>query len=341
MKKFYQLSFFMLLSIYTYAQVYVNSGDYDWETDFLLYNATSQISVLCDATKTDLDKTFSELLIDDIFKVTGKRPELKHTIERIKGNVIIVGTIGNSKLIDALSQSGRTDADSLKGKWERFIIKTIDNPFKGIKKALVIAGSDKRGTAYGALSLSEAIGVSPWYYWSDVHVKKKDVLFIKDIDYLSKTPSVKYRGIFLNDEDWGLHTWAKNNIDTDVASIGPKTYEKVFELVLRLKGNTVAPAMHECTKAFYTVKGNMEMADKYGIMITTSHCEPLLYNNASEWKEEINGEWDYMNNKTEIDRVLDERVKLAHKYDNIYTIALRGKHDKAMKGGKTEKKFSC
>ena len=140
----------------------------------------------------------------------------------------------------------------------------------------------------------------------------------------------------MNDEDWGLHPWASKNIDKQLGDIGQKTYEKVFELMLRLKGNMVAPAMHECTKAFYTVPGNMEMADQYGIMITTSHCEPLLYNNASEWDKQTQGEWNYVTNRKEIDKVLEERVKQACRNENIYTIALRGLHDEKMKGTSDE-----
>ena len=213
----------------------------------------------------------------------------------------------------------------------------MENPFEGVDKALVIAGSDKRGTAYGITTVCKAIGVSPWHFWSDVPVKKQSQLYLQKTNYISKSPSVKYRGIFINDEDWGLHPWAGKNMDKTVGDIGPNTYEKVFELMLRLKANMVAPAMHECTKAFYTVAGNMETADKYGIMMTTSHCEPLMYNNASEWDEKVHGEWDYRTNRSEIDKVLDERVAQAGKKENIYTIALRGKHDSGMKGSMEEK----
>ena len=156
---------------------------------------------------------------------------------------------------------------------------------------------------------------------------------------MSHPPSVKYRGIFLNDEDWGLHPWAGKTFDPEFGDIGPKTYEKIFELLLRLKCNMVAPAMHSCTKAFFTVPGNMEMADTYGIMITTSHCEPLLYNNASEWDKQKQGEWNYVTNKKEIIRVLDQRVKKTAAFENIYTIALRGMHDEGMLGVTEDQKL--
>ncbi|MEO0216479.1 MAG: glycosyl hydrolase 115 family protein, partial [candidate division WOR-3 bacterium] len=200
-------------------------------------------------------------------------------------------------------------------------------------KALVIAGSDRRGTAYGVFTLSEAIGVSPWYWWADVPVKKSPELYLNEIDYISKSPSIKYRGIFINDEDWGLKPWASYNYEKDLGDIGPKTYAIVYELLLRLKGNMLAPAMHSCTGPFYSYPDNKVVADEYGIIITTSHCEPLLFNNASkiEWDVERDGDWNYVTNKMTILRKLDNRVKEACPYENIYTMGMRGLHDEGMR----------
>lgn len=146
-----------------------------------------------------------------------------------------------------------------------------------------MAGSDRRGTAYGVFSISEAIGVSPWYWWADVPVVHRDAVFV-EANYVSDTPSIKYRGIFINDEDWGMKPWASKNFEKELNDIGPKTYAKVCELILRLKGNMLAPAMHTCTGAFYSHPDSKKVADEYGILITTSHCEPLLFNNASTWE---------------------------------------------------------
>ncbi len=293
-----------------------------------------------DESDFEVVKISADLLKNDIGLVTGRKPEIILEQKQFGPHIIIVGTIGKNKTINDLISSGKLNINAIKGQWERFLIKSIKNPFPGVSHALVIAGSDKRGTAYGVFSLSEAIGVSPWYYWADVPVKKKNALFVNTEEFISKAPTVKYRGIFLNDEDWGLHPWASKNIDPQVGDIGPNTYAKVFELLLRLKANMVAPAMHECTKAFFTVPGNMEMADKYGILMTTSHCEPLLYNNASEWDKKKQGEWNYVTNKSEINNALEKRVKQAHVNDNIYTIALRGLHDEGMKGGSDEEKLN-
>src|SRR5690606_19386839 len=139
------------------------------------------------------------------------------------------------------------NVDSVKDQWERYTIQLVNKPFPNVKKALVIAGSDRRGTAYGLFSISETIGVSPWYFWADVPVKKRKSLNLTVNSFTSKSPTVKYRGIFINDEDWGLLRWAKSTFDPELKDIGPKTYAKVFELLLRLKANYLCPAMHEAS----------------------------------------------------------------------------------------------
>ena len=141
-----------------------------------------------------------------------------------------------------------------------------------MKKALVIVGSDRRATAYGILELSRKMGVSAWEWWADVQPAKRQTI---SLDIETKTygsPSVKYRGLFLNDEDWGLQPWAAKTFEPETGDIGPKTYAKIFELMLRLRANTIWPAMHGCTKAFYTIDGNAQAADDYAIVVGTSHC---------------------------------------------------------------------
>ncbi len=337
MKKFFFIA--LLLPQVLFAQIQIIHQSAENDDCFTIVNQKISASIYFDTTDYEVVHKTAQLFASDIEMISNKKPLILTDSKKLKGNIIIVGTIGKNKLIDRLIVEKRLIVDSIQNQWERFIIQTIDKPFKGVKKALVIAGSDRRGTSYGAFTLSEKLGVSPWYWWADVPVNKSKELYIKNTSHTSKAPSVKYRGIFLNDEDWGLHPWAAKNIDPEVGDIGPKTYEKIFELLLRLKANMVAPAMHECTKAFYTVPGNMEMADAYGIMVTTSHCEPLLYNNASEWNKKTQGEWNYATNKAQIVEVLDNRVKQTYKNDNIYTIALRGMHDEGMKGGSDNDKL--
>ncbi len=287
------------------------------------------------AIYTDMDDaevvhTVAEHFAQDVERVASHLPTLRDIDDELSEYMIIIGSIGQNKLIDQLIADKKLNVSTIKGAWERYQVSTISRPFEGVKKALVIVGSDRRGTAYGVFSLSEAIGVSPWYYWADVPVTPKKEIHLKDINYNSKAPSVKYRGIFLNDEDWGLKPWASALMDPQINDIGPNTYTKVFELVLRLKGNIVAPAMHECTGAFFKYPENKIVADRYAIMMTSSHAEPLLYNNTTEWHQLINGNWDYVENKEEVLNAMDSRVAEASSYENVYTVGMRGIHDTGM-----------
>lgn len=277
-----------------------------------------------------------KLFVSDVKQVTGNMLMAQDSLPK-SGDIVMIGSIGKSKWIDRLIDEKKLDVSKIKDEWERFLITTVENPFEGVGKALVIAGSDRRGTAYGVFSVSEAIGVSPWYWWADVPVTHHDKLFVK-ADYTSDSPSIKYRGIFINDEDWGLKPWSEKNFEKELGDIGPKTYAKVCELILRLKGNMLAPAMHTCTGAFYSYPENKVVADEYGIMITTSHCEPLLFNNASlrEWDSSKDGDWNYKTNRETIYNKLDSRVKEASPYENVYTLAMRGLHDAGMRGDFSE-----
>ncbi|MDE6768881.1 MAG: glycosyl hydrolase 115 family protein, partial [Muribaculaceae bacterium] len=280
----------------------------------------------------------AQMLADDLEKVTGTPS--KATAETLlpECDAIVVGTLGKSHIIDHLALGGYITLDSIKDQWERFIIKTIVLRGDGYSKRggkdrhlLVIVGSDRRGTAYGMTTLSRALGVDPWVWWGDVPVKQTPDVAVS-ADYLSTLPSVKYRGIFINDEDWGLLPWSAKNFEKELGDIGPKTYEKVCELLLRLKGNMFAPAMHSCTGAFYSHPESKVIADEYGIIVTTSHCEPMMFNNAalSEWDSKRDGEWDYGTNRDVIYNKFVNRLEEAAPYENIYTIGMRGVHDEAM-----------
>ena len=262
-----------------------------------------------------LVQQMATVLADDIERVCGVRPQV--ATRRGKGPCVLLGTAAHT---------GRHR--ELRGTWERYAIDTRGSD-------LVITGSDPRGLAYGVLHVSEGIGVSPWYWFADVPADKSNKrAFDYSENYVSASPTVKYRGIFINDEDWGLKTWAAQTYEQALGDIGPKTYDRVCELILRLRGNMLAPAMHSCTGAFYSHPESQLMAHKWGIMITTSHCEPLLFNNAapSEWDKERDGEWNYETNSTTILRKLDDRIRQTAQYDNIYTMGMRGLHDEAMKG---------
>ena len=247
---------------------------------------------------------------------------------------IIVGTYGSKSIRQLIAKGVLKDKD-LRGRWESYVISITNEK----QPRLVIAGSDKRGTIYGIYDVSQRIGVSPWYWWADVPVAQNPDAAVECDYYASGEPSVKYRGIFINDEDWGLKPWAAKTFEKELGDIGPKTYAKVCELLLRLKANMLAPAMHSCTGAFYSHPESQQVADAYGIMITTSHCEPLLFNNAaeSEWNKQRDGEWNYETNSATILKKLDDRIRDTKAFDNIYTMGLRGLHDEAMKGSTNPK----
>lgn len=294
----------------------------------IMYDAVSEPSVVGTAVG---------LLASDIEKVTGKCPSVSGngSVTASCRYAVIAGTLGHSSLIDELVRDGKIDVSSISGDWERYAVRLVEAPLKGVRRALVVVGSDRRGTAYGLLSLSRAIGVSPWYWWMDAPVEHRNSICLSVNAYDAATPSVKYRGIFINDEDWGLLRWAKKNFEKERGNIGPKTYEKVCELLLRLNANMLAPAMHEASTAFYQIPQNKEIADRYGIIITASHCEPLLLNTASEWHKDRYGDWNYNTNSERIDSVLNARVVETSPYENAYVIALRGLHDRAMSGAES------
>jgi hypothetical protein len=335
MKQF--LFVLMLIPNLVFAQVVVYKQAQKSKSDFPITREKAVTSVCYDAADFVAVKKTARLFAEDVERVTDKMPAIVSSGSKLGEYAIIIGTIEKNQLIKELVKSKKLNVDAIRNQWECYTIKTIDNPFKGVKQALVIAGSDRRGTSYGTFSVSEAIGVSPWYWWADVPVQKSKILNIKAMDYASKSPSVKYRGIFINDEDWGLKPWSSKNYEKNLSDIGPKTYAQVCELLLRLKGNMFAPAMHTCTGAFYSHPESKVVADEYGIMITTSHCEPLLFNNAakSEWDTKVDGDWNYGTNKDMILKKLDNRVREASPYENIYTVGLRGLHDEGMRGNFT------
>lgn len=299
-------------------------------------------SIYIDPTDAEVVKIAAEAFSGDIELITSTKPRVISNNESLSDYPIIVGTLGQSVFIDKLATKGIIPAEKLKGKWETFVIAVVDKPFDGVKKALVIAGSDRRGTAFGVFEFSKMMGVSPLVWWADVLPEKRESLFVTRGELIAGPPSVKYRGIFLNDEDWGLQPWAAKHFDTDIKDIGPKTYAHIFELLLRLKANYIWPAMHSCTKAFYYYPENPKVADRYAILVGSSHCEPILRDNPFEWtmnfKNEYGkepGEWNYATNKAQIYKYWDDRAVQSANYESVYTIGMRNIHDSAMPGAKT------
>ena len=244
-----------------------------------------------------------------------------------RARYIIIGSL-QSEVIKPLIKQKLIDEKALKGKVEKYIMQTVQNPMPGVDEALVIVGSDKRGTIYGIYELSEQIGVSPWYDWADVPVKKQANLSIQRGSYTAGEPAVRYRGIFLNDEAPCLTTWVKNTFGTDFG--GHAFYEKVFELLLRLRANFMWPAMWGW--AFYADDDkNSALAHEMGIIMGTSHHEPMARNH-QEWARHRGefGEWDYVKNQEVIDKFFREGIRRSKDNEDLITIGMRGDGDTAM-----------
>ncbi len=206
------------------------------------------------------------------------------------------------------------------------------------KGQIVVQGHNGRGTAYGILELSRMAGVSPWVWWGDVVPERRDRLTIDSRFVMEHTPSVTYRGIFINDEDWSTRNWAWKHYEPSeqFGAIGPKTYKAIFQLLLRLRANTIWPAMHPGTPGFFTIKGNKEMADSCGILIGSSHCEPLLRNNVDEWDVKERGPYNYITNREEVKRYWTERLQQVKGSEELFTLGMRGIHDGSMEGVSTQ-----
>jgi len=276
-------------------------------------------------------------LAEDFARVTGTKPEVENNFPNTEKISVLVGTLGKSEIIDRLAAEGKLETNGVSGAWESYVLQIVNNPAPGVARGLVIAGSDRRGTIYGIYQLSEMISVSPWNWWADVPVKKNNLLALRGDFFQQLPPAVKYRGIFLNDEDWGLRPWASKTFAPKDGNIGPKTYAKVFELLLRLNANYLWPAMHPGTTAFNSFPDDAKIANEYGIVMGSSHCEQMLRNNVSEWDEKNNGEYNFVTNPDGVLKYWEQRVRENGKFENTYTVGMRGIHDGGMPGGGTQR----
>ena len=264
----------------------------------------------------------------DVERVTGVKPALSTNGSPEGKLAVIIGTVGKSPLIDDLVKSGKINTDAISGKWESFIITTVANPLPGVDQALVIAGSDKRGTIYGIYEISEQIGVSPWYWWADVPAKHHENLFIKAGTYVQGPPVVKYRGIFINDEAPAFSGWAA----AKYGGVNRGVYTNMFELLLRLRANFLWPAMWN--NAFNEDDTNdPALADEYGIVMGTSHHEPMI-RAQKEWDRHRNqygnGQWNYLTNEKGLKQFWTDGIERNKNYESIVTVGMRGDGDMAM-----------
>ena len=275
-----------------------------------------------DKQESPVVHTALEIFCSDYAKVFGDSC-------RVVGNAakLLVGTVGVSQVVEQLPIRTK----KLKRLSQGFLIKVLDDG------TLVVVGSDAHGTAYGLMELSRLIGVSPWEWWADVTPERQENFVLHKGYETLQSPSVEYRGIFINDEDWGLMPWSYRTYEQGHPKgvIGPMTHERVFELMLRLRVNLFWPAMHECTHPFFLTEGNREVAACYGIYIGGSHCEPMASSTAGEWPLRGNGAYDYVNNADAVRDFWQQRVREVAGQEVIYTVGMRGVHDGKMQGAKT------
>jgi hypothetical protein len=308
MKKFVTALTVSLLAICSYAQSII--VDQPTKETFALADA-----VICvDPNDYELIQRTALLLQQDIQMVTGKKLPLSASIP--KTPFILIGSSERSSLIKSLEKAGKLNSSSLKNKWEGYLVQSSAN-------SLIITGNNRRGVAYGVFEISRQLGVSPWYWWADVPVKKKENLYIRKNTSLSDAPKVKYRGIFINDEAPALSSWSKEKF----GGFNHLFYEKVFELILRLKGNYIWPAMWG--NAFYDDDSlNIKTADRYGIVIGTSHHEPLMRAH-DEWRRYGTGKWNYDSNEVKLKEFWRGGMQRATN-EKIVSVGMRGDGDEPM-----------
>jgi hypothetical protein len=290
------------------------------ESSFPLVYKNKGATLYYDANDAKVVQIATEDLQKDIKRVTGITSKISALFNSKEEYVVIIGSIGNNEQITQLVNQNKMDVSDIKGQWESYKIVVLDKPFPNVKKALVVVGSDRRGTAYGAYEVSKQIGVSPWYYWADVPVKKKENVLIKKGSYQFGSPSIKYRGMFINDEKFGLKLWAAETIDKDVKGVGINTMRKVFELMLRMRSNYIwEPGDLTIAK----------LADDYAIVLGSPHNRPMV----SGHMPKESGDWLYHTNKENIYNFWNDKIKERGGFENVYTVGMRGSGDMPMDGG--------
>ncbi|PWF55422.1 hypothetical protein C7C56_001960 [Massilia glaciei] len=274
----------------------------------------------------------ADLLRRDLRSVGGKKPARATRLDDCAKTCIVIGR-HDSPLVRAIARAEGVDLSALKNQWERYERVVIASRRRPGTQILLIAGSDTRGAVYGVVDLTRELGVSAFEWWADVKPPLRELVSVDAKRVLSTTPHVQYRGVFLNDEDWGLQPWAAKTFDPS-GDIGPATYSRIFELLWRLKANIVWPAMHESTKPFYQMAGNAQTAGDYAIVVGTSHAEPMMRNNVREWDKKTRGAFNFFSNRDSLVRYWSERAEQVKGFENMYSTGIRGIHDSAMEGAR-------
>ena len=293
--------------------------------DVVWYDGSHPVTYNCEGKVAPVVNIALEMFASDLQQVTGQEVVAK---KNATINIIELDKAAGS-VAKRLRKQG-VPVDDVLAQMDAFWVGVRDGK-------IVVVGNNGRGCAYGILELSRMAGVSPWVWWGDVVPEKKARLTMAETFETLQSPSVQYRGIFINDEDWSLRNWAWKNFEKNgvFGQMGPKTYKAVFQLLLRLRGNAIWPGMHTGTPGFFTIPGNKEMADSCGILIGTSHCEPLLRNNVAEWDHSKRGAYNYITNRDEVQKYWIERLQEVKGSEELFTIGMRGIHDGSMEGVKT------
>ncbi|MDR0332836.1 MAG: glycosyl hydrolase 115 family protein [Dysgonamonadaceae bacterium] len=322
-KKHIKYSLFILAIVFSTKAFATNSfvSFQKENASFTLAENGNPATILIDQNENTGVLRATEDLRKDIQRVTSTLPNMGRS-----QNTVIIGTAGNSSLIDQLIKDGKINGSDITGKYEKYIIKTVQNPMEGVNEALVIVGSDRRGTIFGIYELSQQIGVSPWYFWADVPVVPQQNIYIKNGTYTDGEPAVKYRGIFINNEQPALGGWVR----TTFGGFNSQFYVHVFELILRLKGNFLWPAMWG--QSFFSDDPlNGQLATDYGIVINTTHHEPMGRAHV-EWSRYgyQQSDWNYHTNKQRLQQFWREGIERMKNYETIVTLGMRGDGDEPM-----------
>ena len=293
---------------------------------FEIYKNGQVASIVLEETLNDELAKMVGIFAGDIERVSGKAPSVHNSISSDIKNIILVAVAGKSRLLEQFSNK----LSDIQGKTECYSIFTADNAYNNGQKVLVIAGSDKRGAIYGMFHLSEIMGVSPWYYWADANVKKKDEVVLTEEAFItSKEPSVRYRGLFINDEQPCFGNWAKEKFGS--IKPGPELYERSFDLILRLKGNYIWPAMWRSDFTLDNIE-NARLATEMGIIVGASHHEPCCrsgqeFQTLNKSNPQYGKEWSFLSNAAGITEFWKDGLIRNKNFENLITIGMRGEND--------------
>jgi len=299
--------------------------------DVTLFNSNTLAIVVYAGDGGAPIKKVSQLLAHDLRELTGHDPLITSNFNEVNGPAVIIGST-DSPQIASILQANKISTEPIKGKWETYGRAVVPAPWNSSEKALVIFGSDTRGTIWGVIDLTREMGVSAWEWWADVSIRKVDHIAVDASLHYSHEPSVKYRGIFLNAGEHGLNPWASKTFDPELGNMGPKTYAQIFELMWRLKANAIWPAMTQVDTPFNAIPENAQTAADYAIVRGSSHVEMLLRTNPREWDPKTRGPYNWLVNRQEMIRYWTEAVQKFGSFENLYTVGLRNMDDFPMQG---------